>query len=356
MTPNYLMPGYLATWPRSSPRFVPIDRPDGSEFLLNAVLPTPDRVLGIVGGAPADPSKQTLVNPALAILDLADNKMQVIMQLVQSRCQGGFAADDKFVVWVEADDPPGCLSWHLYSRPLDASQPAKELARARTPSGQSPTLDQYHPMPDIDHGTVVWAASDSSNRQVSDVYMARAEGSAVQVLAVDAAAPQISGPFVGYIQHSGAPVPGGETHLAIYNLTTSHASAVGGVSSPSYWAVGGPGPTVAWVDSARKKFNLLDVRSGQQIIIANVAPSLTNYIQFVSVNDHFVAWSQEGGEWIYDISTGKSVQLNQHPLFDSVQLRWDSLAWLVPIPSTDPTWKPWHGLRGYYVVDTRTLQ
>lgn len=343
---GWLTSSFAQAWPRATSQFIPISQTDGREFFLNAVSPSPDWVLGYLGGPPKDPSRQGLQNPIAVLLNVSDGASKAIVKLDPSLAQGGFDTDGRFVVWVEASDPRG-LDWRVLAKPVgSASTPtviAKSDANAAAGGGS-------FVFPHIDHGAVVWS---QMNGQVSDVYAAGADGSAPRQLTNDASSPLIGWPLVAYARHASPSAPVNQYVLGLYDLRAHRETILNDVSSPSSWAVSSYG--VAWVDSSRKKLFVRDIRTGRNRLIADVSSSRTNYLQFPAMNARFVAWSQEGGEWLFDTTSGRSIQLSEHRLFNSVWLHGDTLAWPVPIPPSDPTWKPWNGLRGYYVVDTRTL-
>jgi hypothetical protein len=325
---------------------VPITQSDGRQFYLNAVVPTPDRLLGYIGDPPADPSTQGLQNPVAAMLSLVDASTMPIVKLDPSAAQGGFDADDAYVVWIQASDQRS-IDWRLYSKRI--SSPSGPVVLAKAPAGGS-TAPGSFVFPHIDHDTVVWSETDG---QTSNVYVTDASGAPPRLVASDASNPQIAWPVVAYAEHQSPSAPIDQFVIGVSNLGSNSRMVMSEVQSPSSWAISSRG--LAWVDSKRKKLYEMDFATGRQRMIADVSKSITNYIQFPAMNDRYVAWSQEGGEWIFDTKTGTSIQLSDHRLFNSVWLHGNTLAWPVAIPQSDPAWKPWNGLRGYYVVDTRTL-
>jgi hypothetical protein len=344
---GWLTPAFIKAWPHAETKFVPITQNDGRQFYLNALLPAPDRILGYIGGPPSDPSSQGLVNPIAVLLNPATGSMTEIVTLNPSKAQGGFDADETYVVWMEASDPRS-IDWRLLSKRIGGSSDSPRVLASAKASDS--TTGGSFVFPHVDHSVVVWSELSGPT---SNVYAASADGTAPRLIARDAAAPQFTWPLVAYARHSAPSAPISQFVVAVYDLETRTESVLNDIESPSSWAISTS--RIAWVDTARKKLFLRDLKTGQQTLIAASSASLTDYLQFPVMNSRYLAWSQEGAEWIYDTVTRKSIQLSQHRLFNSVWLHGDSLAWPVAIPREDPSWKPWSGLRGYYVVDTRTL-
>ncbi|MGH7904643.1 MAG: hypothetical protein ACREPA_11065, partial [Candidatus Dormibacteraceae bacterium] len=219
--------------------------------MVDAAAGSPNDLVGLDGTPPKNPRYDPITDLAVATLDLSTHKLTTVHRpSPELPLFGALNADARAIVWVQASDP-GYSDWHLFVFDRGDSRTMEIAHAGRTADGG--LIPTVLVMPKTDHGVVVWGAAtaEAPLGNHSNVYVANLDGSGLRRIARDAANPQLSWPYVAYIQHTGPPLPGGEVHLAVLNLVSGVVQKVPQSTGATYWAIDGQG--VAWVDGTRKR-------------------------------------------------------------------------------------------------------
>ncbi len=250
-------------------------------------------------GSTIRPGTQSDDRLAFVLLDPVNGKITEVKRFPNPSFQVTYAdADERWVVWVEASQQPNFDDWSLYSYDR-ISRSVKALARAPlAPNGQpisGPTV-----VPRTDHGIVVWAAATKSAPlgTHADTYSADLQTGTIRTIAQDAIGPSLSWPFVVYSQHVSDSDP--NLKLIALDLQVGRHWEISGVISATYYALNGD--SLVWIDQHNSAVRLRSLVESQDQVIVDFSPlgQGGGFVQFPSITERVIAWSQKGGAWVYD--------------------------------------------------------
>jgi hypothetical protein len=274
--------------------FVPIVATRDGKFLIGSTIRQ----------SAADQERQAFV-----LMDPASGAITQIKQFSNPAFQATYAdADDQWVVWVEASEQPNFDDWSMYSYNR-SSRAVKVIARALIGQNGRP-ISGPTVIPRIDRGTVVWPAVPTRVPlgTHADVFSADLGTGVIRTIALDAVGPAISWPVVVYSQHVSDPDPN-KLQVMAFNLQTGRRWAVTGVTSATYYAVNGD--VLVWIDRNNAAVRLRNLDGTQDEVLIDFSPlgQGAGFVQFPSINERLVVWSQTGGAWAYDRKLKVRLQL-----------------------------------------------
>ncbi len=256
------------------------------------------------------------------------------------------SADDRWVVWQEADDQPYFVNWRLrvYDR---ATGRVRELARAPIVGGG--LLKGPLSFVSAGRGIALWGQGlgDRVRRgDMRDAVVRRADlaSGGITTLASSAGWPSLSWPWAAWVVFDP-----GAAHVEVRNLETGASSSMG--IRPSLLTL--DGGSLAYSDESSAGIWLVDSvgGSGPGRLIAR-GPDKTVALEWPTLNARIVAWAQNGVSIVYDrlqdrlvslpVASGWSSSTASGPL-----LVWEEMGSGAPV---DQRWSDWIAL-----VDTRSL-
>jgi hypothetical protein len=230
-----------------------------------------------------------------AILDRGTGLISIIRPFTKPNAQVlWIVGDDTWVVWVEGSLQPTFADWVLYSYNRQSRQ-IRVLAAAQKPYPNTPLV-----IPSMSNGVVVWSAIEATDG-IERVYSAKADGTDLRVIRVNAVGPQIAWPWVVY---DSAP-SGSSSHETLFrqNLVTGETSAVTGPVDVSYYAY--DGEALAWISGDTDGVYLqAPITAAPRQLFAGA------HLQFVSLDQRLVGWGQIQGAMAFDRKLGVVVQLS----------------------------------------------
>jgi len=319
----------------------------GRHFVFDdAGTPDGQWLIGIdqPNGFPDDRSR-----PSYAVLyGVGTGEVRRMAELASGASQILWAgADDRWVVWSEADDQPNFYDWRIraYDRQTRA---VREVARATTVGGRpvpGPEVD-----PSVSNGLALWGQAMGAGVQPGQlahmaVRQADLASGAVSTLATSAGWPSISWPWASWLVSTGD----GTGYVHVTNLVTGQEARVDQVP-PTFIL---HGASAAFNDPQSLSVWLIDdlARGVDASEIARGADG-TDHLEWITLNDRIVAWSQTSTTEVYDraerrlvlapISTGRSAVYVCGPL----------MVWAETDPGT-PISQGWPDR--LLVLDTSTL-
>lgn len=259
-------------------------------------------------GSTIRPSTQEDARVAFVLLDPISQTVTEIKRFPNPVFQATYAdADERWVVWVEASQQPNFDDWSMYAYDRTNGS-VKTLTRAAlAPNGQP--ISGPMVVPRIDHGIVVWSAGtkDAPLGTHADTYSADLRTGAIRTIAQDAIGPSISWPFLVYSQRAAASDP--NLQLMTLDLQAGRRWEVTGVISATYYAVNGD--SLVWIDQHNAALRLRTLTGSQDEVLVDFSPlgQGGGFVQFPSISERVVAWSQKGGAWAYDRKLKVRLQL-----------------------------------------------
>jgi hypothetical protein len=261
------------------------------------------------------------------------------------------SADDHWVVWSEADDAPDFFDWTLFAYDRKSGQ-ARQLAQATLDNGQP--VHGPSPMPVIDHGKLVWGqpiglvSPDTLDNAV--VRMEDLATGQTTTLATKAGNPYLAWPWVAWAQIT----TGSNGYVALKNLATGQTQHL--QEQPSSMEIAGA--SLAY-DDTTSVYLISDIAQGtdNQQSLATAANQV-DHLQFVSLNDRLVAWSQNTVTQVWDRVQRRLVVL---PVTNGESDSWvggRTLVWLEPESKAQQDQDSRNNLiptPTFNVIDTTTL-
>ena len=214
------------------------------------------------------------------------------------------SADDRWVVWSESADSPNFYAWRLvaYDRRTGLS---RELARADTSNGSG--VPGPYPWPSVSQGHVVWgqavapllgANPDMSNAVVRMVDLATG---LMTTLATSAGMPELSWPMVAW------DVASGTSGYVLLTDVVAHKQTRLDVTPPTFALAG---RSAAYNDPASTSVFLMDdVTSREASRLIAQGHDQADHLEWVTLNDRIVAWSQSTSTQVFDRREGRLVSL-----------------------------------------------
>jgi hypothetical protein len=296
-------------------------------FFENAATPDGQWLVGIV--MPRDSQTNTTRPSFLALLNVNTGAIQTIAQLRSPQSAVlGVSADDTWVVWSEADDPPGYFDWTMWAYNRQSGQ-VTLLAQATQVNGK-PVVGPA-PVPIVDQGHLLWtqvigpvSASDTSNEVVRLEDLATGTTTTV---ATGIYITMLAWPWAGWIQ----PVPGGDSYVALKNLVTRQTARLN--QSPPV-AVQMYGTSLIYADSASvnlvRDFTTGTTNAETVFSSATDTGQTTDTPQFPSLNDRLVGWTAFNSTQVFDRAEQRLVTLPSPNGPATVWLPGRLLVWLAP--------------------------
>jgi hypothetical protein len=313
---------------------------------------TPDGQWLIGANEPRDFIKNTKRLSYAVLYNIATRKMVTIRALLHPKSQIiAASADDHWVVWSEADDQPNFFNWVLFAYDRQSGV-TRQLAQAALVNGRPPSGPS--PQPIVDHGRVIWgqALGPVSPNTLSNAVAQMADLTTGQVttLATKAGNPHLAWPWVSWNQ-----ITSGSNGLVVLkNLETGQSAQL--LAQPSGFALVGTSLAYDDVTSVYLVDNFpQNANHGRTLA---TALNEADHLQFVTLNDRLVAWSQDSVTQVYDRAEQRLVVL---PVTDGQSDSWvggRTLVWLQPESKTQQAKDVKSGLipaPTFKVIDTTML-
>ena len=356
------LPTPVASSPGSSGSVGAVDMATAWGTVHVTDLPTAigsDRVFGFDGAATPDgrwlvgtnrPRAETSGSRYAVLYNITSRRMVTMRQLADARSQIIWAsADDRWIVWAEANDDPNFFNWRLYAYDR-ATGTVKEITRASIVGGK-PVAGPL-PLPVVDHGRVVWGQFvgpfGPGTLQNAVVRMADLATGSTKTLAVSAGQPAFSWPWVSW----GVVTSVGSGYTLLSNLETGDHVRL--AVRPATFAL--DGTSAAYNDTDSLALFLIDDirrRPPNAALLLRIDPSSGIHVEWPSLSARIVAWSQNQSTHVYDRAERRLVVLPvSHISVGSwvggrVLLWYDSIA---PQQGSDRLPTPF-----LHIIDTSTL-
>jgi hypothetical protein len=350
--PAPLLPTTLQkAWGNVTIHALPSGLPDNRVFVfLNAATPDGQWLIG--ANEPRDFIANTTRLSYAVLYNIATQQMVTMHALLHPQSQIlAASADDRWVVWSEADDQPDFFDWALFAYDRQSGQ-VRQLGQAALNNGKP--VQGPSPMPVVDHGKVIWGQPigpvspgtlDNAVVRMDDLATGQ-----VTTLATKAGNPYLAWPWVAW----GQITTGSNGYVTLKNLETGQSEQL--PAQPASLEI--VGMSVAY-DDTTSVFLINDIAQGtdHQQILATAA-NVTDHLQFVSLNDRLVAWSQSTVTQVWDRALRRLVVL---PVINGESDSWvggRTLVWLEPEPKAQQDQDTRNGLTPtptFKVIDTTTL-
>lgn len=335
---------------------LPTDMGNNQDFVVeNAATPDGQWLVGVV--SPRDFLTNTIRLSYLALYNVRTKAIQRVRALLHPQSQVlGVSIDDHWIAWSEADDQPNFSDWTAFIYNRDTGQ-VRELAQAFHVNGQATAGPNTPPVVSNNH--VIWSEALAPIQQGNDASLQNAvvriedlTTGQVTTLATKAGESNLAWPWACW----GQITTGGGGYVVFKNLVTGLQEQM--QSQPATIALSGN--SVAYDDTS-SAYLIDDLSKGVNTVqtVATAAVGQGEHIEFVSLNNRLVGWSQ---------------QSTQPPVWDRVQKRlvilpvmngesdsWVGgrlLMWLEPEPAAQAAQDEQKGLDPtptINVVDTSTL-
>lgn len=281
-------------------------------FVANMVTPDSKFLLGTVFPRNIDSTEPS----TLALMNIATHTVQEIRRY-SSKEDGslGMDADEEWIVWSEAAQPPNFEDWTIYAyhRP---TQVIKEIATAPTDAEGRPLGSRTFVMPRVDHGVVVWQAPQPQAEQGEtvwpSVYMADLTTGETTHVADNGVAPDISWPYIGWVETQtelSEQLEGAyKGVLVVRNMETGETKHLQKPDTPSGFRL--YHDTIVWTRGDGKAVVLTDVdETYEQVLIQ--AQREEQYYQYPTVSERFVAWWSNEQAFAWDRKQQRLIALTE---------------------------------------------
>lgn len=338
-------------WGAVAVHHVPTALPNNRVFVFENAA-TPDGLWLVGANEPRDFLNNTTRLSYLVLYNVSTLEMRTIRPLLHPQSQIlSVSVDDRWIVWSEADDQPNFFDWTLFAYDRQSGQ-TRQLAQSVRVNGQP--VQGPSPMPVIDHGKVVWgqAIGPVSPQTIANAVVRMEDLSTGQVttLATKAGTPYLAWPWIAWDQV----VAGGGGHVAIKNLESGQTMEL--QKQPN--GLGIVGTSLAY-DDTTSVFLIDDFTHGvDDPKLLATAAGAGDHIQFVTLNQRLVAWTQNTVTQVWDRAEGRLVTL---PVRDGESDSWvggRTLVWLQPEPKAQQEQDSRNQLipaPTFNVIDTTTL-
>ena len=293
--------------------------PDG-RFLIGCVLR--DNFLDTKGTAPGD----------VALYEIATGKVQTLAPMQRPDSQMiSAAADDNWIAWMESDDADA-YNWSLFAADR-ATGEVHEVARAATRDG--------HPVPGpltfigLSHGSLVWgqAIGDGITRgNLANAVVNRHDlaSGKTETVATAAGSPAFSWPWLVWEEFPA----GGQRRSKVTNLETGATEQTDTVPATIVLDGGSAAYSAADLHSIWLIDDVSKPSSG--VAIAHGIDD-ADYLQWPSLNDRLVAWSQDDASTVYDRAEHRLVHLPVANGWSSGIVTGPNVVWTERDPGHDPS-------------------
>lgn len=205
------------------------------------------------------------------------------------------SADDRWVVWTEADDP-AIYDWRLMAYDIKTAH-AHEIARATRQAGKP--VPGPAPWPQVSNGRLVWGQaigplSSASSLASAVVRIEDLATGSMTTLRTSAFAPALSWPWVAWVTGSDA----ASTSIEVRNLTTGRAIRV--AAQPSRFALDGSSLVLDDHERLASMALVDDVLNDPSPRVLARALDNGDHLEWPSINARIVAWNQDSITQVYD--------------------------------------------------------
>lgn len=310
-------------WGNVEIRRLPSALADNRVFVFDNAA-TPDGQWLIGANEPRDFINNTTRLSYIVLYNVADQQMRTIRPLLHPKSQIlAASADDRWIVWSEADDQPNFFDWTLFAYDRQSGQ-TRQIAQATQINGQP--VQGPSPMPVVDHGQVVWGqATGPVSPETLDNAIVRMEDLTtghVTTPATKAGNPYLAWPWVAW----GQLATGSGGHVVIKNLESGQSLEI--QKQPTGLAI--VGTSLAY-DDTTSVYLIGDITHGiDNPQMLATAVNEADHLQFVTLNERLVAWTQDSVTQVWDRAEQRLVSL---PVTNGQSDSWvggRTLVWLQP--------------------------
>ena len=285
---------------------------------------TPDGQWLIGASEPRDFISNTTRLSYIVRYSVATRQLVTIHPLLHPKSQMlALSVDDNWIVWSEADDQPAFSDWTLFAYNRQSGQ-TRTLAQAIRANGQP--VQGSAPLPVVSNGRVAWGqAIGSVSPDTLSNAVVRMENLAtgqVTTLATKAGNPYLAWPWIAW----GQITTGSDGYVTLKNLENGQSRQL--QAQPA--SLGMVGTSLAY-DNTTSVYLITDITQGMES--ARMLATATNeadHLQFVTLNDRLVAWSQDSVTQVWDRAERRLVTL---PVTNGQSDSWvggRTLVWLEP--------------------------
>lgn len=338
-------------WGNVTIHVLPSALPDNRVFVFENAA-TPDGQWLVGANEPRDFITNTTRLSYIVLYNVVNQQMRTIRALLHPHSQIlSISLDDDWIAWSEADDQPNFFDWTLFVYNRQSGQ-TRQLAQAVQVNGQP--VQGPAPLPVVNHGRVVWgqAMGPVSPQALTNAVVRMEDLTTGQVttLATRAGNPFLVWPWIAW----GQITTGSNGYVMLKNLETGRSMQLQ-AEPAGLWMSG----TSLAYDNTTSVYLIQDITQGtdhsQQLA---TAANEADHLQFVTLNDRLVAWSQYTVTQVWDRAQRRLVIL---PVTNGESDSWvdgRTLVWLQPESKAQQDQDSRNNLiptPTYNVIDTTTL-
>lgn len=335
-TPNQTPLSLRDAWGNISIRKLPLTINGGQQFIFeDAVTPDGQWLVGV--SQPADFVKNTSQPSYLVLYGVATGQLVIVRQLLHQQSQViGASADDRWVVWSEADDQPNFFDWTLFAYDRQ-SHVVRQIAQAVR--GESGPVHGPVPYPIVDHGHVLWGQAigevGSDTLQNAVVMSEDLSTSEKSTLATRVGSPNLNWPWASWDQQTTE----SDGSVVLHNLANGQQVTL--AAKPATVAIAGT--SIAYDD--QYSVHLIDDFTSSTLNAQLITGATSgDYTEFTTINDRLIGWISTSNSLVYDRVEHRLVALPASTGVTPGVVRWVGRHLLI-----------WFDASTIYVIDTRTL-
>lgn len=313
---------------------------------------TPDGQWLVGANEPRDFINNTTRLTYVVLYNISTHQIVTVHPLLHPKSQIlAISVDDRWLVWSEADDQPDFFDWTLFAYDRKSGQ-TRQIAQAVSINGQP--VQGLSPKPVLSNGRAIWgqaigpiSADSLSNAVVRIEDLATGQ---VTTLATKAGNPYLAWPWALWGQIS----TGSDGYVLLKNLENGQSAQLN--EQPT--GIGMAGTSLVY-DNTTSVYFIQDITRGlDHPQVLATAANEADHLQFVTLDERLIAWSQDSATQVWDRAEQRLVVL---PVTNGQSDSWvggRTLVWLEPETKAQQDQDTRNNLiptPTFNVVDTSTL-